>query len=257
LLVLGPVIGFRSGWRALLHSEDPGKDLTVVSFNAIGGQTLFWSPANLLADWDADIIAFQECGTAFGAALARFPGWHFDSRGSLCLLSRFEIVDTAEMDWEAFEFAGGSGRVITYQLDLDGRRVFFTNLHLETPREGFELIRAGRLTRGIHKVREKSFLRGVELRRAHAWTDRFDGPHIVAGDFNTPVESRSYREAWERWQNTFSVAGSGVGGTRLNGWIRVRIDHILVDDDWTVVDAWIEDDVGSDHRPIAARIRLR
>ena len=75
------------------------------------------------------------------------------------------------------------------------------------------------------------------------------------GDFNTPAESTSYREVWSDWQNSFSLLGHGLGGTRLNGWIRTRIDHILVDDDWIVVGAELGRDVGSDHRPILATLR--
>jgi len=257
LTVIGPVMGFQLGWRSLFPGESQVRDLQVVSFNALGGNSLIRTPANLLADWGVDIIAFQECGTELGAALRRIPGWHVDTRSGLCLVSRFEIVDVAEMEREALQFAGGAGVVATYELDLDGEPLFLTNLHLETPRAGFELIRAGRLRGGILKVREKSLLRTIELRQARAWTDGFDGPHLVLGDFNTPQESRPYRQAWAGWQNTFSLAGSGLGGTRLNGWIRVRIDHILANEEWKVMEAWLEEDVGSDHLPIAARIRPR
>lgn len=255
LLVLGPVVGYQTGWRSLFAGDPAVPDLRVVSFNAEGGGSLVWSPANLLAEWEAEIVAFQECDSKFASNLGQVPGWHVDARAGLCLASRFEIIDVREMDREALEFAGGSGRVVTYELDFDGDPILVTNLHLETPRAGFELIRSGRLTDGIAKVREKSLLRRVELRRAKFWTELFHGPHIVTGDFNTPVESRSYREFWDEWQNSYSLAGSGIGGTRLNGWIRVRIDHILANSRWTVVDAWLKTDVGSDHLPIAARLR--
>jgi hypothetical protein len=262
-LMLGPVVGFKTGWRSLLAGDGPVSDLHVVSLNAFGGRTLLRSPGNLLAEWDADVVAFQECGPEFAGALGQIPGWHVDARKGLCLATRFEIVGVREMDREALEFAGGAGLVATYELDLGGSAILFTNLYLETPRDGFELILSGRLRQGIGKVRENSLLRRIELRQARFWTDRFEGPHIVVGDFNTPAESRSYREAWGEWQNSFSIAGSGFGGTRLiggihlNRWIRVRIDHILANEDWRVLDAWVEEDVGSDHLPVGARLRLR
>jgi len=256
LIVIGPVMGFQIGW-SLLSVERQDRDVQVVSFNARGGSTLARSPATLVADWGADVTAFQECGRELGAALRWGSEWHVDTRSGLCLVSRFEILEVTEMEREALESAGGSGVVATYKLDVDGTPLYLTNLHLETPRAGFELIRAGRLSDGIPKVREKSFLRGIELRRARIWTDGFDGPHIVLGDFNTPPESRLYRQAWAGWQNTFSLAGSGLGGTRLNGWIRVRIDHILANEEWKVIEAWVEEDVGSDHLPIVARLRRR
>ena len=132
-----------------------------------------------------------------------------------------------------------------------------TSLHLETPRAGLELVRSGELSAGVPKMSEKSFLRGVELRRAREWVDALPSPRIVLGDFNTPPESPLFRRAWSDWWNTFSVLGWGVGGTRLNGWIRPRIDHILVDGGWRILRAWVGDDVGSDHLPVFAQIRLR
>ncbi len=256
LIVIGPVMGFQFGWPPL-SGERQDRDIQVVSFNARGGRTLVRSPTTLVADWGADVIAFQECGRGVGAAFAQASEWHVDTRSGLCLVSRFEIVEVTEMEREALEWAGGSGVVATCELDVDGTPLYITNLHLETPRAGFEMIRAGRLREGIPKVREKSFLRGIELRRARAWIDGFSGPHIVLGDFNTPPESRPYRQAWAGWQNTFSLVGSGLGRTRINGWIRVRIDHILANEEWQVIEAWVEEDVGSDHLPIVARLRPR
>jgi len=129
--------------------------------------------------------------------------------------------------------------------------VLLTNVHLETPRAGLEQIRAGQLEEGASKLEEKSSLREIELRRARRWVDQFSGPQIVTGDFNTPPESPIYRDAWSDWQNAFSLTGRGFGGTRMNGWIRARIDHVLANEDWKVVRSWVARDVGSDHRPIS------
>jgi vancomycin resistance protein VanJ len=257
LVLLGPVMGLRSGWRTLLVTEDPQRDIRVVSFNAEGGDHLLFNPMNMILDWDADVAAIQECGRRLAEGLQRLPGWHVDTRSGLCLVSRFEIGEVVEMDRDALEFAGGSGMVVTYSLDPSGEPFHVTNIHLETPRAGFELIRAGRLVEGVSKTREKSLLRNVELKRARSWVDRFQGPHIVAGDFNTAPESRSYRAYWRDWQNAFSRMGRGFGGTRLNGWIRARIDHVLADRSWTIVRAWLGEDLGSDHLPMMTDLRRR
>jgi len=257
LVILGPVMGFRTGWRPLLPRGEGSPEIRVVSFNAAGGSSLYQPLPQLMARWRGDVVAFQECGPALRDGLRQLSGWEVDTRGGLCLASRFPIADVRQMDREALEFAGGSGLVATYRLDVHGIAVHVTNVHLETPRAGFELIRAGRLASGIPKTREKSFLREVELRQARLWVDGFPGPHLVLGDFNTPPESRSYRKSWGDWHNAFSRTGRGLGGTRLNGWIRARIDHILASDHWSVVHSSLGQDVGSDHLPILATLRLR
>jgi len=257
LLILGPVLGLRVGLRAWLPGGGDGPELRIITFNARGGSGLARTGAELLVEWAPDILAVQECGGELRSELNRLPSWHVDARSGVCLASRFPIQAVSVMEREALESAGGSGVVVTYVLDIGERTVSLTNLHLETPRAGFELVRAGRLREGIPKVDEKSFLRGIELDRASRWVDTIRGPQIVVGDFNTPPESRLFRSAWAEWQNAFSVAGRGLGGTRLNGWIRARIDHVLANRDWRVDKAWLEDDVGSDHLALAAELRLR
>jgi len=257
LVVLGPVMGLRTGWRRVFTWENRDRDIRVASFNVAGGRSITLAPTDLMLDWGADVAAFQECGGMLRDAIGSLRDWHTDTRSSLCLISRFEILETLEMDREALQFAGGAGLVVTYLLDVNGEHVLLTNIHLETPRAGLEQIRAGRLDEGVSKLEEKSSLREIELRRARRWVDRFSGPQIVTGDFNTPPESPIYRDAWSDWQNAFSLAGRGFGGTRMNGWIRARIDHILANDEWKVVRSWVARGAGSDHRPIVAVLRRR
>lgn len=268
LVVVGPVVELRTGWRGLLVGEEPGRDLRIATLNAQGGNALVRSATGLLRAWDVDLVLFQECGGALRREIGRIEeardgplaaaelGVYADRRDALCILSRLPILEGAQMEREVFRLAGGAGLVATWALELDGRVVDVTNIHLETPRAGFERLRAGRLREAIPVIEEKSHLRDVELRSARRWVESSDRPRIVAGDFNTPPESRAYRSAWGDWTNAFTRAGRGFGGTRLNGWIRVRIDHVLVDDRWTVVDARTGEDVGSDHLPVIATVRL-
>ena len=201
--------------------------------------------------WEADILLFQECrgalrseiegmaGSPEGATDASLrPSWAVDTRATLCVLSRFPIEEVEEMERTALRAAGGSGLVVTYRVQVGDGSIHVINIHLETPRDGFELLRSGQIRRAIPMMREKSHLRTIELAQARRWVDRASEiPHIVGGDFNTPPESQAYRRAWADWTNAFSHVGRGYGGTRLNGWIRPRIDHILVDRSWRVMDA--------------------
>lgn len=268
LVVAGPIVELRTGWRGLLVGDDPDRDVRIVTLNARGGNGLVQSARGLMRSWSADIVLLQECAGLLRQEIRRIEEArdgplaatglevHADRRGGLCILSRLPILEVAEMEREVVELAGGSGLVVTWTVELAGRAVDVTNIHLETPRVGFEAIRAGRILDAIPLIEEKSWLRDIELERARRWADRSNRPRIVAGDFNTPPESRAYRRWWSDWTNAFTRVGRGFGGTRLNGWIRVRIDHILVDDRWTVVDARTGDDVGSDHLPVLATVRL-
>lgn len=257
-LIVGPVMGFQTGWRALLTQSDPDRDITVVTFNIRGGDSLSARAADLMAEWGADVAALQECAHPYHTAVAQLEGdWHTWSGGSQCLVSRYPVLETRVMDAEVVRRAGGSGLVVSHLLEGDEGPFWLTNVHLETPRDGLSLIRRGFLPQGIDVVERDTFLRDIEHRQARAFAAEQVGPLIVVGDFNTPPESKIYRTEWRGWTNAFSVAGRGFGGTRLSGWIRARIDHVVVDDSWTVVDARLGRDVGSDHLPMIATVRPR
>jgi endonuclease/exonuclease/phosphatase (EEP) superfamily protein YafD len=228
-----------------------------MSFNTEGGRGVSWTPTGVLDALEVDIAALQECGADVADRVRTMAGWHVDARGGACLFSRFPIVAVTQMDREAFLAAGGAGLVVTYVLAVGDREVRLTNLHLETPRAGLEAIRSGRIDEGAPLLEGKSALRTFEHRFARRWVDSLPGPRLVVGDFNSPPESPMFREYWGDWQNAFSLTGRGLGGTRLNGWIRARIDHILADDHWTVVRSWLGPNLGSDHAPILADLRLR
>ena len=262
LLVVGPVMGFSlplAGWLEGVREGVP--EVAVVTFNARGGDGLALGAEAMLREWRADLAAFQECTGVLRDELlalgdAPSSGWHTDARASLCIASRYPIVARAEMERADFQAAGGSALVVTWSVLLDGTdTVHVTNLHLETPRAGLASIRRGRLARGAAEVSSLSFLRGLELAHARRWVLDVGGPHLVLGDFNTPAESVAYRESWGDFQNAFSDRGLGLGGTRLNGWIRARIDHVLADARWHVVSAAPGRDLGSDHLPMRAVVQ--
>jgi endonuclease/exonuclease/phosphatase (EEP) superfamily protein YafD len=45
--------------------------------------------------------------------------------------------------------------------------------------------------------------------------------------------------------------------TKYNGWIRVRIDHVLTDASVAVLGAFVAGDEGSDHRPLVVDVALQ
>jgi len=255
---LGPVMGFRIGIRRWFTSAPEAQTIRVATFNAAGGGELRGSLSWVLNEINAHIVAFQECGSELQAQIALLPelSWYHHSNLQTCLLSRFPILTTDQMNRENFERAGGAGVVIRYGIEIGDTVVNVTNLHLDTPRKGLAPLRSGAVSEGTGILRSKTFVREIESRQGRAWVDAADGPFIVLGDFNLPVESTIYQEFWGDLRNAFSQAGFGFGSTRLNGWIRARIDHVLLGDGWRVARAFVGPDLGSDHLPMIAHVVL-
>jgi len=147
---------------------------------------------------------------------------------------------------------GGAGYVVRFLLDGPRGPIRAANLHLETPRKGLEGLMSGNRRR----MRNNTEIRGVESRLARSWVGEGSGPLVVLGDFNTPVESRIFRQHWGDLADAFSAAGFGLGMTKYNGWIRVRIDHVLANDQWRVDRARVGADAFSDHRPLLVDLTL-
>lgn len=247
-VVLAPIMGFRAGWRSWLGGEDP--DLRVVTFNAQGegGTALPF----LLAEWSPDLVAFQECGHEVADVLPSIPGRFHHVQGGLCLLSRFPIRGTERLEeWDTGTL-GGSGTLIRYTLETPRGPLRFVNVHLETPRKGLEPLWYGR---GAERLGANTLLREVASGRAARWVAETPGPLVIAGDFNTPVESTLFQRDWGRWESAFEKAGTGFGGTRVLRWFRVRIDHVLPGEGWRAQRAWVGPDLGSDHLPLVADLR--
>ena len=260
LVVVGPIMGFRAGWRRLLPPPE-GSSVRVISFNAGGGAVLAQLLPSFLSRWQPHVVALQECRDALATAVRLSTGWHQYVGRDLCLLSRFPIRDSSVMDRSALERVkqseekeiGGAGYVVRFVLDGPRGPIRVGNLHLETPRKGFE----GLMELDLRRLRMNTEIRDIESHLARQWVEHGAGPLLVLGDFNTPVESRIFRRHWGHLTNAFSVAGTGLGITKYNGWIRVRIDHVLASDHWHVARVQHGNETYSDHRPLVVDLILK
>jgi endonuclease/exonuclease/phosphatase (EEP) superfamily protein YafD len=265
-LVLGawvvtvPVAGYRFGLLRLI-SHPAGEHVRVMTFNADDGGVLAVELPNVLAEWQPDVVGFQECGDELRAAVEGMEGWYHHSVRQLCLLSRYPIGDSAVMDRSALEVVkesdagiGGTGDVVRYTLRTPAGPVNLTNLHLETPRKGFE----GLYEPGfrVDRLQANTELRKIESSLARGWVSAGSLPSVVIGDFNTPVESRIFQDNWGDLTDAWSRVGFGFGMTKNNGWIRVRIDHLLTGPGWHIDHATVGPDLGSDHLPLIVDLTL-
>jgi vancomycin resistance protein VanJ len=188
------------------------------------------------------------------------PGWHQFVGKDLCLLSRYpirsaEVMDRSQLDRvkqsQVNEF-GGAGYVVRFVLETPKGRIRVANLHLETPRKGLE----GLMERDFRRLALNTEIRETESNLARSWVNEGIGPLLVLGDFNTPIESRIFQAHWGDLTDAFSSAGTGLGMTKYNGWIRARIDHVLSSPEWHVNRVTIGKDVHSDHRPLIVDLTL-
>ncbi len=217
------------------------RDLAIVTFNMHYGDVKRVARA-LLAE-DADIVVLQEIGPREARALhpllqARYPHSH------ACVLERrCDAAIFAKRPWVAAGYEPWSRdgpEVIWVEFDDRGLgRIRVVGVHLSLP------------FRPEHQVRQIERL--AALRAAHK------GPLIIAGDLNmTPWSYRLQRflaRADMRRHATFLRSWPTDGQFRLP-FPAFLIDHVLTTPDIKTVSIRIGPNLGSDHLPVVAVLRL-
>jgi vancomycin resistance protein VanJ len=282
LVALTQIMGLRLGvgpteptFRSEAHRVS---QVRVLTLNVGGGRTSPEALNGLIARFEPDVVALQECSRELAESLRNIPEWHVRTHRSLCTASRWPLGEPDSMPREEFQRVrslgfGGAALVVSHPVLRPGVPFVFTNLHLETARKGLEgliseegllpdggLPSAQMLAQGTDKVQGNTIIRTRESERASAWAMRqaASTPALVAGDFNMPVESTIYRRYWRAFENAFDAKGRGLGYSRIEGrLLRLRIDHLLAaPGGFRTEGAWLGPDVGSDHRPAIADFAL-
>jgi len=248
------IMEFSFGTGRLVAAAESEGPIRIITFN-MNGDVAGPLITGLIRGWEPDVIAIQECGGNTRQSLLDLPGYNADI-GTTCLLTRYPIVAIDSMRRDNFLAAGGAAWVKRYRLKGPRGEFDFTNVHLDTPRRAFEALMTGQ-SDATGTITGKTAVRDLESQLARRWVDSGRGPGIVAGDFNMPTESAIFRKHWSTLTDAFGHVGFGFGYTRLAGWIRLRIDHVLVDDAWVIKTARVLPDYGSDHLPVMVEVELK
>ena len=112
----------------------------------------------------------------------------------------------------------------------------------------------------LRQYRDAVRARAREVERLAEHIDRETLPVIVAGDFNEGPFTWAYRRLSRvpgggRRTDAFHAAGRGDGRTYHGRRPVVRIDFVLADSAFEVVDAYVPASTFSDHRPVVVRLR--
>ena len=256
LLLAEPLFGFSLPWRRLVERPDPASPrIRLVTWNVGGGGGARAAFEEMMTLEAPDVVLLQESGRQLPEAT---PGWYSSTEGGAAVLSRFPILGVAARDRSDVWRMAGSGVMVRYTLDTPLGRLDLTNVHLETPREGLEsILRFGPGAGAVAELEAKNAQREVEARLARHWVDASPSPlRLVAGDFNTPVESQLFRDHWLGLRDCHSAAGWGFGFTKHTRRIGTRIDHVLTGAGLACVSSRVGASGGGDHSPLVVEITL-
>jgi endonuclease/exonuclease/phosphatase (EEP) superfamily protein YafD len=196
-----------------------------------------------LATQPADFLVVQEVTAAWAAVLeaqTEYPYRHVLTREDpygLAVLSRWPLESVTLVD-----LAGDGLPSFTGVVDAGGQRIRFLGLHTHWP-----------LTPALAAARDEALQGAAQLASAA------DLPVVVLGDLNVTPDSPVFDQFLEQAGLRDAMRGRGWRPTWFASvWpLALRIDHVLVSSGFCVEHAAVGPSLGSDHRPVLARLRTQ
>ena len=229
---------------SVFSSSDTPANFRVMSANIGGLNKKKEALAKQIKYAKPNLIAFQETDK-YKIQKILPSHWKIHCIDHKCLTSEFEFSFIKNLSRRPFGGWGSYG--VLYEAIINGQRINVVNIHIETPRKGFEdtLWKKFDFTPMYRNVEQ----RYTEARNISMLIDNYN-PTLLLGDFNMPSDSRIYARYFSEYTNSFDNNGIGVGYTKYTKVHGIRIDHVLVNEQLSTTNVWIGEDFGGDHRAI-------
>ena len=254
LWVAWPIMGYCPRLTAPARHTG-GLHLRVMTYNVKGGQRDLDAVMEDIKAFHPDVIQTQDSESVLNGPLSRaLTGWYVCNVGQYITLSRYPLNAAFRPD---ISFPNSNHHCLRVKLTVGDRSITLYNVHLLSPRDGLVSVRHLH----VSGIKENTRERLVEAERLAEDLRPEQGPLILTGDLNAPVQSLVCRKLFDLGlRDAFSEAGQGYGYsygqyTRL-GQPYVRIDHIMVSAPWQVEACWTGNTLGSDHIPVIADLFL-
>ena len=269
LFALFAVTEFNVPWNRITSSSASAvhdeQTLRIVSCNVQVFEPDFSLVLREIQRAKPDVIAFQEAFRPPRQLLEQFADWHHLRVRGFWIGSKWPLRVLGECQTDVYSHLSG----LAVEVDAPFGKFVLADVHLMTARKSLVELRPLELLSGDSQLAlaAATVARSEEARQARAFVTEHQSemPIIVVGDFNMPTSSSVYRESFGDLTNAFEASAFGFGFTapckRFRHWPSntpwQRIDHILVNSAWDVRACHIGEHDGSDHRLIAATLRLR
>lgn len=224
-----------------LSTGHPADGVTVAAANVLTGNAHPTLAATDLMATGADVLVVPEVSTGVHHFLAKvYPFAHRQAPngGSMGVYTRLPATVLPEVPGTI-----NHERYLRVRIGGDEPFVLWA-LHL--PRPWFT-------SEGIHQRRPRGH--AITVDRVLAAVDAEALPVVVAGDLNLTDRGRGYRKFTDRFDDAMrSIAGRRTSLKMLFRPLLLRIDHVLMPEDWCADQARRFEITGSDHRGVMARL---
>lgn len=224
---------------------------------------------DFIREQDADIVCLQEFSVADTSVLsACLPDYPYRAqhlfKGSRnfgnITLSRYPILHS-----ESLTFPQSRNLSLVTDLDVDGHTVRVYNCHLESYGISSSAL-FKRLFRRDHFTDEVAQVHGRVREATHRRSEQVSAllenlaacawPGLICGDFNDTPISYTYQRLIRTRKDSFVESGTGFSSTYAVLWPMLRIDYVLLPQEWSAYGHRTARVPWSDHYPVTTGILL-
>jgi endonuclease/exonuclease/phosphatase family metal-dependent hydrolase len=167
---------------------------------------------------------------------------NFSGRRSMCGWADIQLQDTI---LRVFNIHLSSNQITTETENLMEEKNF---------QEPETWLRVGEV---VTKYRSNSAIRAGEGMLIKSHIEQSEHPVIIAGDFNDVPQSYASSVIRKGLADSFVECGSGIGVTYAGKIPGLRIDYILCDENFMILDHEVKKENFSDHYPVFSRIVIK
>ncbi len=262
------------GWQSP-DSYDPEKVISILTYNIqsgleyqkikelkrIGDGPLF---DVLHKSRPNSLLCFQEIRRQYLKELSeelKYPHFHVLPKASAAILSPLPFLAKGGK-----RFQNSANSYLWVDVSIDNQRIRLFNVHLQSNKVSVvtdKVLQEGHLQEKetwrdirtvISKIKSATQARSRQAKALAQEIAASPYPVIVCGDFNDTPQSFSYHLLRQGLKDTFREKGQGFGTTYAGGIPALRIDYILTDPKFMVLDNQIPKVPFSDHYPVISHI---
>ncbi len=261
-LLLFPLLGLTLNWPS--GAAKPTGGLRLVSYNVNSGNGGFDLITEEIMRRDPDVAFVQEIPFWVASKLTErlkvsLPHTREDTE--FLVASKYPIIAAEYPPNLHFFGRERHPRFVRVVLDTPLGPTVFYHVHTVSPRGAFYALRgeglrreitSGRLLTGARaaSLREHAALRELQVETVAKRALEEQGPVVIVGDTNLPIQSPIRHRYLDRFQDGFREAGLGFGNTFPSRSPWMRIDVVLASESLRFTRFEVGESRASDHRSI-------
>lgn len=197
-----------------------------------------------------------------------YIGWQNSFMSGVAIYSKYPIIDSFHVRYGGTSMQKGNESFISGDIIVNGKRIRICTTHLQSVLFQKNDYRNLKIIKSVSdsmyeasksvvkKLRQGYNSRNEQVELVRNYLDRSPYPAILCGDFNDVPNSYTYFRIKENRKDAFREAGAGLGHTFAKIIPTLRIDYIMTDPKFDILQYFRYFLPYSEHYPVIADIAL-